>query len=412
MSTEPAILDGLDTMTSAQNIYARLGIKTVINGQGTYTALGGSLMPPEVVQAMAEAAGSFVSITELQEKVGARIANLIGVPAAMVTAGAASAITIATAACMARDDLAAIERLPDTEGLKNEVIIQKAHHCGYEPQIKIAGARLVWVETRAELDRAITPRTAMMFFLNRYEPLGQIKRDEWIQVGKERGVPLFNDAAADVPPAGRLSEYFRQGFDLVAFSGGKAIRGPQSSGLLLGRPDLIAAGRRAISPHMGIGRGMKVGKEEIVGLLAAIERFLTLDHAAEWRVWETRVAEMIEILAAVPGMTARRDVPEIANHSPHVILEWSPWHSELTADEVVRRLREGDPSIAVLAEGERGLRVAVWTLRDDEHRIVAKQIQSSSSRVNGLERHRWFAINGPCGSWPFRSPAPPAPARV
>jgi uncharacterized pyridoxal phosphate-dependent enzyme len=362
-------------MTTIPNIYTRLGVKTVINAQGTYTALGGSLMPPEVVQAMADAAGSFVSIAELQEKVGARIANLIGVPAAMVTAGAASAITIATAACMGHADLAAIEHLPDTEGLKNEVIIQKAHHCGYEPQIKIAGARLMWVETRAELDRSLSPRTAMMFFLNRYEPLGQIKRDEWIKLGKERGVPLFNDAAADVPPVARLSEYFCQGFDLVAFSGGKAIRGPQSSGLLLGRSDLIAAGRRAISPHMGMGRGLKVGKEEIVGLLAAIERFLELDHASEWRVWETRVTEIIEILAGVPGMTARRDVPEIANNSPHVILEWSPWHSELTAETVVRRLRDGDPSIAVLAEGESGLRIAVWTLRDDEHRIVANQIR-------------------------------------
>ena len=362
-------------MTTAGNIYARLGIKTVINGQGTYTALGGSLMPPEVLRAMAEAAGAFVSITELQEKVGARIAGLIGVPAAMVTAGAASAITVATAACMVRDDLAAIERLPDTAAMRNEVIIQKTHHCGYEPQITIAGARLVWVETRAELDKAITQRTAMMFFLNRYEPLGQIKRDEWIKVGKERGVPLFNDAAADVPPAGRFSEYVRQGFDLVAYSGGKALRGPQSSGLLVGRPDLIAAGRHLISPHMGIGRGMKVGKEEIVGLLAAVEHFVTLDHAALWRVWEMRAAEMIEVLAKVPGMTARVDVPEIANHSPHVVIEWSQWHSALKADEVVRRLREGEPSIAVLGEGERGLRVAVWTLQEDEHKVVAKRIQ-------------------------------------
>ena len=338
-------------MTSAPNIYGRLGIKTLINGQGTYTTLGGSLMPPEVLQAMAEAAGAFVSITELQEKVGARIASLIGVPAAMVTAGAASAITVATAACMVRGQPGAIERLPDAAGLKNEVIIQKAHHCGYEPQIAIAGAKLVWVETRAELERAITPLTAMMFFLNRYEPLGQIKRDEWIKVGKTYAVPLFNDAAADVPPAGRLSEYFRQGFDLVAFSGGKALRGPQSAGLLVGRADLIAAGQQAISPHMGMGRGMKVGKEEIVGMLVAVERFLELDHAAQWRVWETRVAEMIEILAKVPGMTARADVPEIANHSPHLVVEWSQWHSELKAAEVVRRLRDGDPSIAVLAEG-------------------------------------------------------------
>jgi uncharacterized pyridoxal phosphate-dependent enzyme len=370
-----AILGGQDTMTSAQNIYARLGLKTVINGQGTYTTLGGSLMPAEVLQAMAEAAGAFVSITELQEKVGARIASLIGVPSAMVTAGAASAITVATAACMVRDQPGAINRLPDSAGSRNEVIIQKAHHCGYEPQIAIAGAKLVWVETRAELDRAISPRTAMMFFLNRYEPVGQIKRDEWITVGKGHAVPLFNDAAADVPPAGRLSEYVRQGFDLVAFSGGKGLRGPQSAGLLVGRADLIAAGRLAISPHMGMGRGMKVGKEEIVGMLVAIEQFLALDHAAQWHVWETRVAEMIEILAKVPGMTARVDVPEIANHSPHLVVEWSQWHSELKAADAVRRLRDGDPSIAVLDEGERGLRVAVWTLRDDEHKLVARRIQ-------------------------------------
>lgn len=362
-------------MASVPNIYARLGIKPVINGQGTYTTLGGSLMPAEVLQAMAEAAGAFVSITELQEKVGARIASLIGVPGAMVTAGAASAITVATAACMVRDDLAALDRLPDSEGLRNEVIIQKAHHCGYEPQIKIAGARLVWVETRADLERAIGPRTAMMFFLNRYEPQGQIKREEWIKAGKEHAVPLLNDAAADVPPAGRLSEYFRQGFDLVAFSGGKALRGPQSAGVLVGRADLIAAARRAISPHMGLGRGMKVGKEEIAGMLVAIERFLALDHAAQWRVWETRVAEMIEILCKVPGMTARADVPEIANHAPHLVVEWSQWHSALKAEDVVRRLRDGDPPIAVLGEGERGLRVAVWTLRDDEHRLVANQIR-------------------------------------
>jgi L-seryl-tRNA(Ser) seleniumtransferase len=361
-------------MTANESVYTRLGIKPVINGQGTYTTIGGSLMPAEVVQAMAEAARSFVSIPELQEKVGTRIAGLLGVPAAMVTAGAASAITVGTAACMTCQNPAALDSLPDTTGLKNEVIIQKAHHSGYEPQIAIAGAKLVWVETRAELDRAITPRTAMMFFLNRYEPLGQIPRDEWIKVGKERGVALFNDAAADVPPAARFAEYFHQGFDLVAFSGGKAIRGPQASGLLVGRADLIAAGRRAISPSMGIGRGMKVGKEEIVGLLVAIERFVNLDHAVESKAWETRAAELIDALRQIPGMNARRDVPGIANHAPHVVLEWSQWHSSLTADQVVHQLRAGDPPIAVLGEGERTLRIAVWTLRDDEHRIVGERI--------------------------------------
>ena len=363
-------------MAPVDNIYTRLGIKPVINGQGTYTALGGSLMPPEVVQAMAEAAQSFVLIPELQEKVGARIARLLEVPAAMVTAGAASAITIATVACMTLgDQLTSIQRLPDTNGLKNEVVIQKAHQSEYEPQILLTGAKLVWVETRAELGRAVTSRTAMMFFLNCAEPLGQIKREEWIAVGKERGVPLFNDAAADVPPVARFAEYLHQGFDLVAFSGGKAIRGPQSSGLLLGRPDLIAAGQRAISPSMGIGRAMKVGKEEIVGLLAAVERYLKLDHDAEWRTWETRAAELIDLLAPISGISVRRDVPEIANHSPHVVIEWSQGNCALTAEEVVRRLRAGDPPIAVLPEGERGLRVAVWTLCDDEHRIVGTQLE-------------------------------------
>jgi D-glucosaminate-6-phosphate ammonia-lyase len=278
---------------------------------------------------------------------------------------------------MTRDNPAAIDRLPETGGLKNEVVIQKSHQCGYEPQMLLLGAKLVWVETLAELEKSINPRTGMLFFLNRHEPLGQIKRQDWVCAGKEHSVPVFNDAAADVPPAGRLSEYFHQGFDLVAFSGGKALRGPQASGLLLGRQDLIAAGRHAISPNMGIGRGMKVGKEEIMGLLAAVERFLTLDHEAEQRLWETRVAEMIDLLEEIPGVNLRRDVPEIANHSPHVLIEWSRWHITLSAAEVVRRLREGDPPIAALEETEYGLRIAVWTLRDDEHRIVARRIRET-----------------------------------
>jgi L-seryl-tRNA(Ser) seleniumtransferase len=362
-------------MAPSKNIYSRLGVKTLINAQGTVTVVGGSLMPPEVVQAMADAANYFVPIPELQEKVGTRIAGLLGVPAAMVTAGAASAIAVGTAACMIRDDLSAIDRLPETGSLRNEVIVQKAHKSRYESQIAQAGAKVVWVETREDLDRTINPRTAMMFFLNRFEPLGAIKRQEWLKVGKERGVPTFLDAAADVPPISRFSEYIRQGFDLVTFSGGKAIRGPQGSGLLLGRQDLIAAGGRAISPSMGIGRAMKVGKEEIVGLLAAVERYLKLNHDAEWRDWETRCSELVAQLNPIPGMSARQEVAEIANHVPQVVAEWSRFHCPLKADDVVRKLWDGDPRIAILAEGEYGLRIMVWTLRDDEHRVVANRIR-------------------------------------
>jgi L-seryl-tRNA(Ser) seleniumtransferase len=362
-------------MAPVKRIYSRLGVKTLINAEGTVTVVGGSLMPPEVVQAMSEAAASFVSIPELQEKVGARIAELLAVPAAMVTAGAASAITVGTAACMTWDHLAAIDRLPLTDGLRNEVILQKGHKSGYEAQMALTGAKVVWVETRSDLDRAINPRTAMLFFLNRFEPLGSITRAEWIRVGKERGIPTFLDAAADVPPISRFSQYIREGFDLVTFSGGKGIRGPQASGILLGRADLIAAGRRAISPSMGIGRGMKVGKEEIVGLLVALERYLKLDHEAEWRSWDTRCAEIIAQLADIPGVSARREVAEIANHVPQVVVDWSQWHTPLTAAEVVKKLWDGDPRIAVLAEGERGLRIMIWTLQGDEHRVVARAIR-------------------------------------
>jgi L-seryl-tRNA(Ser) seleniumtransferase len=237
------------------------------------------------------------------------------------------------------------------------------------------GAKVVWVETLDELERAIGPRTAMLFFLNRFGPLGSIQRDKWVEVGKRRGVPTFLDAAADVPPISRFAEYLREGFDLVTFSGGKAIRGPQASGLLLGPPDLIAAGRRAISPSMGIGRAMKVGKEEIIGLLAAVERYLKLDHDAEWRTWEARSAEVIAQLQAIPGMSARQEVAEIANHVPQVVVEWSRFHSPLVAAEVVKKLWDGDPRIAILAEGERGLRIMVWTLRDDEHLVVAARVR-------------------------------------
>lgn len=357
-----------------QSVYERLGVRPLINGMGTYTVLGGSLMPPEVLRAMAEAAGSFVSIPELREKVGARIAELLGVPAAMVTAGAASSIAAATAACMTLGDPSAAGRLPDATGLKSEVVLQRSHRTGYEPQIELNGARLVWVETRDELDRAIRDTTAMLFFLNFAEQEGAIGRAEWIEVGKTRGVPTFLDAAADLPPASRLSQYVDDGFDLVAFSGGKGLRGPQGSGLLLGRADLIASAEAAISPNDGIGRAMKVGKEEIVGLLAAIERYLTLDHEAEWRVWRHRAEMIVDCLANMPGVKATIDVPPIANHAPQVVVAWNDERIKLNAEAAARRLRADDPPIALLVEGPRSLRIAVWTLQDDEPAIVARRI--------------------------------------
>jgi D-glucosaminate-6-phosphate ammonia-lyase len=202
-------------------IYARLGVRPLINGVGVVTHLGGSLMPPEVVAAMEQASKHFVSLNELQKKVGARVAELLGAPAAMVTGGCASAITLGTTACVAMGDPEKLHRLPDTTGMKNEIVQQKSHRGGYEQQMLLVGTKINWVETREELDHAINDRTAMMFFYNEMEPEGQIKRDEWIRVGKQRGIPTFNDAASDTPPVERLSQYIREGFDLVAFPAAK-----------------------------------------------------------------------------------------------------------------------------------------------------------------------------------------------
>ncbi len=334
-------------------------------------------MPPEVMRAMQEASRHFVRLPELQEKAGERIAELIGVPAAMVTAGAASAITVATAACVAGGDAKNLLKLPDTTGLKNEIVQQKSHRSGYEAQMRLVGTKIVWVQTRAELDAAINDRTAMMFFLNKADPAGQIKRDEWIRVGKERGVPTFNDAAADIPPPSRLSEYVRQGFDLVAFSGGKGLLGPQCTGLLLGRKDLIEIAQRAISPHGGIGRCMKVGKEEIVGLVAAVERYMKLDHTAERRILDERAEYILKALAGVPGIETTIDVPEIANHVPHVVIRWDESRRQPTAKEVVDRLMQGDPPIAISRTGEGALRISVWMLRGNEHRLVARRVRQA-----------------------------------
>jgi L-seryl-tRNA(Ser) seleniumtransferase len=362
-------------------LYASLGVRPVINGVGVVTYLGGSLMPPEVVRAMEQAGRSFVPLEDLQRKVGARIAELLGVPAAMVTAGCASAITVATAACVANGDPQKLSRLPDTTGMKNEIVAQKSHRSGYEQQFSLVGTKFVWVETRAELDRAINERTAMLAFLNKADPDGRIRRAEWIAVGKQRGVPTFNDAASDAPPKDALWKCVREGFDLVAFSGGKALLGPQCSGLLLGRKDLIEAALPAISPTEGIGRGMKVGKEEMVGLLAAVERYLKVDHDREFEELDGRASEIIVALSNIPGLKVERFVPEIANHVPHVDLTWSESGLPMTAATVAKQLLDGDPSIAVANPGQGHLRVSVWMMRPGEHRIVARRLRQVFAKV-------------------------------
>ena len=359
-----------------EQIYQRLGVQPVINGIGTVTVLGGSIMPPEVTDAMVAASRNFVPLRELQERAGDHLARLIGVPAAMISCGAASAITSGTAAAITGGDDEKLQMLPDTAGMKNEVIQQRAHRTGYQAQMRLVGAKIVWVDTREELEAALGERTAMMFFLNFAEPRGGIGRVEWIEVARAHGVPTMNDAAADVPPPERLHTYVEEGFDMVIFSGGKGLLGPQASGLLLGRPDLIQAARKAISPFGGIGRGMKVGKEEIVGLVAAVERYLSVDHEAERRELHARAELVLGVLGAVPGLSSETHVPEIANHVPHVVVNWSEADLGLSSQEAVAKLLEGDPPVAVSRTGEGQLRISMWMLRPGQDAVVAERVKS------------------------------------
>ncbi|HKW98714.1 MAG TPA: hypothetical protein VJN43_13335 [Bryobacteraceae bacterium] len=359
-----------------RDYFAELGVRPFINAAGTYTVLTASLMTPECMQAIDYSSRHFVHLNELHDRVGERIASLIGCEAAMVSAGAASALTLGTAACMTGANEEFVRRLPDTTGMKTEVIIQKAHRYGYDHAVRDCGIRFIEVESREDLERSINEKTAMMLFFNAATPPGPIKADEFAQLGKKHNVPTFNDAAADVPPVENLSKYIKMGFDLVTFSGGKGIRGPQSAGLLLGRKDLIQAARMNASPNSdSIGRGMKVNKEELLGMMAAVETYLKKDHEAEWRDWEKRVKTIADTVGPIHGVQSERFVPEISNAVPHLRITWDESQVKATSEEVVKKLRDGNPSIELRPGAAKGIEVAVWMLQPGEAEIVARRIR-------------------------------------
>ena len=305
----------------------------------------------------------------------ARLAELLEAPACMVTCGAASAISVGTAACLSQGDPAKLRQLPARDGIRYEVIQQRTHRSGYEHQMELCGAKIITVETRQELENAINERTGMLFFLNKAEPNGQVSAEDFVKIGKARGIPTMNDAASDATPKTNLSKYTKMGFDLVIFSGGKALRGPQASGLLLGRKDLIEAAQPAMSPYGGIGRGMKVGKEEMVGLLAAVERYLKADHTAEWKLLESRVASIRQALAGVKGVTTERHIPVIANELPHVTVHWDEAARGLSSQQVGDQLLASDPPIQVQRPGKGQLLISVWMMRGNEHEIVGRRLK-------------------------------------
>lgn len=360
---------------SGRDYFREMGVRPFINAAGTYTAMTSSLMPPEVMEAINYASEHYVMLDELHDRVGERIAALLRCEAAMVTSGAASALTLGTAAVLTGTDRQKIVGLPNLAGMKSEVIVQKSHRFGYDHAVRNCGVRLVEVETREELERSINARTAMMLFYNANNYVGQIKDEEFAQLGKRHAIPTLNDAAADVPPVDNLWRYTKMGFDLVAFSGGKGIRGPQSAGLLLGRKDLIAAARLNGPPNSdSVGRGMKVNKEEMLGMFVAVDLYLKRDHDQERRDFDKRADAILKGAADVPGVKAEIFVPEVANHVPHVRVSWDAAVKGMTPADVVKALRDGEPSIGTRSEGQT-IVIGVWMMRPGEEKIVARRLR-------------------------------------
>jgi uncharacterized pyridoxal phosphate-dependent enzyme len=364
---------------STGNVYDELGITTVINGQGTMTVLGGSLMRPEVEAVMALAGKHFVSVPELEVAAGKRIAEMLKLPAgysAIVTSGAAAAMQSGLAGILTGDNPKFIEQIPDLTGMKSEVILQKTHRNPFDHQLRNTGVKLMVIETREELRKAANGNTAMMHFSNFANEEGQIKVDEWVKLGKELNIPTFIDAAADTPPVSHLWDYANMGYDLIAFSGGKAMRGPQCAGLLLGRKDLVGYALLNNSPHEDtIGRSQKVGKEEIVGMVKALECYLNEDHEALNKEWQKRLELIAAKMATLPAVTTSYFLPDMANHVPHLEIKWDQQRIQITPHEAYTALRQGNPSI-VLTTGERpdALSMNSFMLKPGEDAIIADRL--------------------------------------
>jgi L-seryl-tRNA(Ser) seleniumtransferase len=367
--------------------YQKLGVTPFINAAGTYTALSASIMPDEVQSAIAIASRQPVNLIELLDASGAYLARQLRCEAALVTAGAAAALVVGTAACVTMGNEQASLAIPtEMAGLKNEVIVQKSHRYGYDHALRNCGIRFVEVETLDQYEQAFTERTVMAHFFNAGG--GKISREDWVRVAHKHGVPCFNDAAADVPPISNLWDYTQMGFDLVTFSGGKGLRGPQCTGLLLGRKDLIEPAKKNNSPNSNtVGRGMKVAKEEIVGLVAAVDYFLKQDDAAIEAECRNRADRIAKHISTIPTVKTQIFIPEVANHVPHLLISYDQSRIKVTGAEVMQKMREGKPRIelnpstggapasAGLPGGPNTIVVGVWMLQSGEDMIVAKRLR-------------------------------------
>jgi len=369
--------DAATPPTAHRDLFAELGVTRVINANVTMTFLSGSLMLPEVLDAINSTSHDFANMFELQDKVGAKIAEMLKVEGAMVTSGAACAILLGTAACITGTDKDKIKQIPNLPGPRPEVIMQKSHRYLFDQAVTTTGAKIVEVEGPEEMEKAFSSQTVMALFFNAAES-HSIPHEQFLAIAKKHNIPTFLDAAADVPPVENLFKYQKMGFDLVTFSGGKMIRGPQSAGLLFGRKDLIEAAKLNHSPHEApIGRPMKVNKEEMFGMYAALKAYLEKDHQKEWDGWLATAKHIAGILETVPTVKTEIIVdPGPANAFPSLKVDWDQQKVKITAKDVQKALKEGKPSIVTGGHNDK-LLIGVVLLRPDQVDIVAQRVKQT-----------------------------------
>ena len=368
-----------------RDLFKELGVRTFINAAGTLTYMTGCLMHDYVMEAINNSSQEFCILDELQDKVGERIAKMVHAEAATVTAGCYSAMVLGMAGVLTGMDQKKVGQLPYLEGtgMKSEVIVQKAHNVGYVHALTNTGVSIVPVETRENTENAINEKTAMMWFLNYNAPLGKIQDLEWVEIAKKYKIPSMIDIAADVPPVENLWKYNDMGFDLVCVSGGKAIRGPQSAGILMGRKDLIAAARLSAPPRgNNIGRGMKVNKEEILGLYVALEKYINRDHEKEWKMWEDRVSVINNAVNNINGVSTVIIIPPIANHNPALNISWDSNKINISRNTLQENLRNGHPSIEVMDGENNSIRITVFMLKPGQDKIVARRVREELSKAS------------------------------
>ena len=363
------------------NIYEKIGVKPFINCQGTFTILSGSQSLPEVKKAIDEASRHYVHMDELMDKVGQRLAELTGAEFGIVTAGCAAALAHVTAACVAGADPEKMQRLPTLTGLKNEVIMPKASRNEYDHAVRMVGVKIIEVENSQQFHSAINSRTAMITLLGASEDRNGLSLEEIVESGKKHGIPVLVDAAAERPDVPNY--YLKKGVDVVAYSGGKCLRGPQCSGLALGRKDLLWAAWLNSAPHHAFGRPMKVGKEEIMGLLTAVEMWVKhRDHKAEWKMWESWLETIRGEVSQVAGVETRVVQPGRSNVAPTLSIRWDSARVKISPEGLKKELSEGRPRIWVpLLSESNGISIMPYMMEPGEDKLAAGRLREVLSNA-------------------------------